>query len=792
MRRSTPFLALFLALAAAPRSQAAAVGPIGTNQRTLVICVRYTDSAATRLANCADWVTLLNTQLNTFFNQATFNQTNFQFQTVGGAGAPANGWLDLGYATSSYNFFTTGQDAINLADPFVDFSQFNRVAVVTNFSGFGGQGGGPWWWRVGEGAEATINGNGSRLMTLSIVNEWIGAWGTAPFDAAAAVIGHELGHHLGAPTHYGDITIAPGSVRDSITPWDIMGLSPTLNHFLGYAKTHRGWVPNSGPRTQTVGPPSGANIDTTITLLPLEQTTAGTQVIRIPFGSSGPFVGYLVENRRQIDGDQALPAQGVLLTGIDESPNAFIGSYVLDDPTAPGNLGAAPLDVGGAYNDAQRNLTVSVLSQAGDTYNVRVQYPLPAPTAPDPAITPWGAPPWETPDIWIDSSRNGWGTYRYTDASGNPTGNGDDAWVNHDNRLMIRVRNLGPGAATNVKAQVFGNSPPGMGDAGPNWDFLGNVVFATIPGMGNATAHVNWRPTVAAHTCVKVVIQNTLGELLASNNLAQENVTAFDTSPSSPYEPVVLHANVFNPFTDRELPIRMNVRDVPLGWGIVLSRESFVLPKGGREPVTFMVFPSGMPPHRKDDDRLRPGLIAVPKLEALMPLHDTWVPIGGIDVWTHLVRRTALTCHLRGTRREGREPALAPSSTQSAPQASPMDPADATRKEPGVALKLTPDQLADIAPRVQRPEPIPQISRRTLVLEGELTPPTAGAIIAVEFRKGAGQNLVYAKTDGRGHYEARFDAPTRGEWVAQSFFAGDTILGAAESNPCRVIVAPKR
>jgi len=51
-----------------------------------VICVKYTDAATTRLANCSDWVTLL-------YNRATFSQTNFQFETISG-GTPSNPQTD--------------------------------------------------------------------------------------------------------------------------------------------------------------------------------------------------------------------------------------------------------------------------------------------------------------------------------------------------------------------------------------------------------------------------------------------------------------------------------------------------------------------------------------------------------------------------------------------------------------------------------------------------------------------------------------------------------------------------
>src|SRR5215472_4065294 len=88
-------------------------------------------------------------------------------------------------------------------------------------------------------------------------------------------------------------------------------------------------------------------------------------------------------------------------------------------------------------------------------FYVRIQYGFPPPGRPDPSIIPWGNPPWTTPDIWIDSQLNGWGVYRYAD------GTRDDAWVNHDNRVYVRIRNLGTAPASNVHVTVYQNDPPG-------------------------------------------------------------------------------------------------------------------------------------------------------------------------------------------------------------------------------------------------------------------------------------------------------------------------------------------
>lgn len=820
LRRLLSFWFL-LSLIASAAAYAAPESTIGTNQPTLVICARWTDALTPRMANCSDWVNVLNTETNNFYNQATFNQTNFQFETISGAGAPTNGWIDLPYDTaSSPGFFGVGQDAITLADPYANFANYNRVVVITSWPEFGASGGGPWWWAVNEGVEATVTPAAggtpapSRLMTMALANEWLPNTVGLPFDEGASVIAHELGHQLGAPTHYGGIFVGT-AVRDTITPWDIMGLSPTLNHFLGYPKADRGWVP-AGPRIVTVGPPVAAPLDQTITLRPLEQTTALPQVIRIPFTSGSPFVGYMVENRRQINGDELLPSQGVLISAVDESPNSVIRAFVMEDPSDPLNLDQAPLEVAEAFTDATRNLTVTVLSQNGDNYDVRVQY-APSATTFDPAITPWGAPPWETADIWIDSQRNMFDTYLYTDGSGNPIGNGDDAWVDHDNRVYVRVDNKGTGTATNVRVQVYVNSPPGMGDAGPNWDYLGTFVIPSIAGGGNGRGFILWHPTVAAHTCIKAVILDTPGELLTSNNVAQENVTHFDTSPSSPYEPVHLEATVFNPF-DTDLPIRIHVNDVPYGWAVVTDPPQMVLPPRGRHPVHVTVHPSGFPPHEADGspsaptrtkkqdcppdvkwdphrlrETMRIGFIGRPKVEAQMPFYDTFVPIGGIDVWTHLARETRLTCRVAGLKQmvdtgldRAIRDALAPPKANAGlrPKTGEPDDKQYDPKRP----RLDPSKIHEVFPLVRRPESEPVVRRGRVTIEGQLTPAIAGAVIAVEVRQGKKSRVEFVKTDATGNYRIVTAGNLPGRTAVQAFYDGDREHGKSESGFCAFIV----
>jgi hypothetical protein len=751
----------------------ALISHLGTDQVVQVICVTWSDHAGTRLASCNDWATLLNNEIDNFYDQATHGQTTFVFQAP--AGAPNNGWLALGYPTADYDFQKVGQDAVSLADPYVDFSNVNRVAVITNNPNFGGQGGFGWDWAVDEGVEHTRIEDGvsvgKRYMSMSIVNEWQTAWGTLPFDAAAAVVGHELGHHLDLKTHYGSVGWFPGGPRDAITPWDIMGLSPHRNHFLGWAKLERQWTPGIG--VQTVGPPTAADIVQDIALSPSE-TAGGVDLIRIPITAGPLFTGYTVETRRQINGDENLPEAGVLLAFVDENPGTVRKAIVLDDAGSPGDLYQAALEVGDSYADTARNLTVTYLSQNGNDANVRVEYRLPPALPPNPLITPWGAPPWETVDIWVDSEQNGWDVYRYTDGSGNPVGNGDDAWVDHVNRIYFRIGNGGTGAAGNVRVRVYANEPPGMGDRGADWKYLGTAVFPNIAAGDTEVGYVNWVPEVGQHTCIKVEIIATDEEITATDNVAQENVTAFDTTSGSAYRPRCRRFIVNNPFADRETRVLMQVRDIPPRWAVQVEPDDFVLPPAASDEVCMSVFPPAQ------DEEYAPGYIGRPKLQAMVPYANTFIPIGGIDVWAHLSTRSQLTCDSNGSNLLQDGPAADGPEAGLAPSAPTLDPG-----RPIAGAGALEQWFLDASLVGPLPEPVAVGLADVILAEGRLQPGFSGATIAVDFRSGATRETRLVQTDAQGRWSAQFDPATGGLWEVKAHFAGDLSRAAASSNRCR-------
>jgi hypothetical protein len=236
---------------------------------------------------------------------------------------------------------------------------------------------------------------------------------------------------------------------------------------------------------------------------------------------------------------------------------------------------------------------------------------------------------------------------------------------------------------------------------------------------------VLWTPTVGAHTCIRATIEDSPGELSTTNNRAQENVAAFETSTGSPWEPIETKLMVYNPHQDEPTTAQFVVHDVPEGWGIIVDPPELELEPGGSGSVFFAAHPAG-PPDIKDERlneilrKYQPGFIGKPWIEALVPYADTFVPIGGVDVWVHLVERTELDVEARADDKE-------------------------------------------------------------IHVSGQLRPAVAEAVIAIEAGGLRGKpSIVHAKTNADGVFETRLPAKARVKTI-QASFAGDDVYRSAES-----------
>ncbi|NNE34219.1 MAG: hypothetical protein HKN13_03220, partial [Rhodothermales bacterium] len=205
----------------------------------------------------------------------------------------------------------------------------------------------------------------------------------------------------------------------------------------------------------------------------------------------------------------------------------------------------------------------------------------------DLAVTPWNAPPWESPDIWIEHGdkaeadlstvplpENG-EPARWSDTY-DPNAPGNDG--KPLNWIRVKVTNNGTVDATDVELKVKVNSPGGMGGKG-DWVELDLSEPADIPAGGSTIISVPWNPKVRGHTCIQVEIfrwSSALGDIDLTNNGTQENVNSFRPTAGSPWHPAPFSVDVANPF-DRALEIYLQADGLRPGFSVAWDEAFFVM-----------------------------------------------------------------------------------------------------------------------------------------------------------------------------------------------------------------------
>lgn len=362
-----------------------------------------------------------------------------------------------------------------------------------------------------------------------------------------------------------------------------------------------------------------------------------------------PDLYYLASVRKRLNGDEIVPIpdEGVLIERV-----VIGGDPAFDDCSGDGEFCPRWVNLQGVggdrdvlwktglYTNATDGVNIQVAEVAGSgqsVYQVSVFFD-PAADMPDVMINPWLTPPeanYETPDIWIDSSCNGYDTYQYGtitpsgDATPVGAGNGDNPCANVVNRIYARVRNIGGAAATNVVVHFDVTDPLGLGINGANgFVEIGSVDRIDFPELAiiNAGEYVDvflpWTPAVPPedleegafdfHSCLRVRIDPVANETNTANqdgHAEQENIAQFYTSPDNaglsiqagtaaagvPIELVVHLRNdseasrrSFNLFWDSNLPpqwaltVNGGVRVVELDPGEVVDVPVSIVPEGVR------------------------------------------------------------------------------------------------------------------------------------------------------------------------------------------------------------------
>jgi len=259
----------------------------------------------------------------------------------------------------------------------------------------------------------------------------------------------------------------------------------------------------------------------------------------------------------------------------------------------------------------------------------------------DLALTPWGAPPWESVDIWVDNEvENDLGQYSYEDNAGNPIMNGDNIAIGQDNFLHARIHNLGDIDVTDDVTVIWRMEHPQLAGGHLQGPELGRVVVNGVPARSSVvTPGLKFRPqdNNEGHVCVSAEIVSIPGERNETlNNSAQENLTQWFSRDGSPFESIEFVAATKNPFDNRTLQIRLDVPKVPQGWTVEVEQVGFeLLPEASLEqtvrikPIKQILLKNTGP--RKHIEPF------IANIEAKTILKDNWVTIGGLTAVVHPV-----------------------------------------------------------------------------------------------------------------------------------------------------------
>jgi hypothetical protein len=490
-----------------------------------------------------------------------------------------------------------------------------------------------------------------------------------PFE----VFVHEIGHNLGLPDLYQEPG-APIAAGTELDRWDIMAEDTAARHPTSWSKAYKSRDPATNTTWMSPGglavitPPTGsATKQVQLLITPLESPLPATNPYAAQYPPPIVFChaaqlqlepnrSLYIENRQRspytspglfgdVNYSRGLPGQGIIVT---DAVNTTTGLPVLRKEVVLLTPLTDPLDTPGEQRTvfvftSTNSIRVELREVVGflpEVYLVEVTWG----QGPyfDYRISDWNPPPWESPDIWIDTRvDNDWDVYRHSDPArnpgvpGNPVLNGDRSRVGWPSRVYARIWNDGDIARTNVRVRFQIVIPAGMGPS-PGTD-IGDATV-NLPAGGSALAMVPWTPASAnqGHVCIRVLVDHETGELNANNNMAQENVTDWWLQGSPPYDPVEFPFQVTNPLP-RRAQVRMRARGLLPGWFMDVDPVEFWLEPGETILGTARIRADASVPV-ENRDIPSPML----SLEALAAQGDTWVPFGGISGTAHPVRRANL------------------------------------------------------------------------------------------------------------------------------------------------------
>ena len=483
------------------------------------------DSIHSPRHTATEYENMLNSRISSYFNEVTYNKVSLTFEAILNPDS-ADGWFDAPHQLYEYNnpdpepnpnTASYYQDALSLVYPLIGsaIENYDILLVVQNIQshfGFTSVYGG-----VQPGDFVTIPITAGQLH-LNIASVTVGE--NPDDEGFYEVVAHEFGHVF--------------SLYHSIMGrYDQMGGSDVQTHFSGWSKMFAGWLTGITDMPCIQGP---CEITTELTRLEYE----GNNLLRIPFIET-PYVGYIVECRAKVGFDENIPEAGVVISYVDTTSGYENAARMVFPTTTSNSLADASLIPGDVFLDEDKEITIVYESKTGSN-NCIIKATRGEITAPDPMIRRNNTteetsrnPYYFSEDIYIDSQKNGWGifgagnVYSGEGEFGAPTGRGDPFWVNHENRIMFRIRNEGFGPAENLKVNIFVRQPltiyiPGITcqSKEKNDELIGSVEIDHLDEDEIYYGYVPWTPNENSAALVTVAIDDYVGEISHGNNMAKE------------------------------------------------------------------------------------------------------------------------------------------------------------------------------------------------------------------------------------------------------------------------------
>jgi hypothetical protein len=506
---------------------------------------------------------------------------------------------------------------------------------------------------------------------LQFKGSWVAITTGFPWE----VYTHEIGHTLGFPDLYDDSGLQAGVELDK---WDMMDCSwcdahPSawIKHWRSRGEGYKGnpWMKDDD--VEKIEVPKQTKT-WNVLLAPVERPLPATN----PFATShpnaplrlairivlSPELSFYVENRQKpfksstfgtSKYDSKIPAEGVIITDAADRDKSKLFRVFVVMATPYSNSLDTLGETWTHYVTPTNRIQVKLVEALGNNptvYRMQVTWgeiPPATGTSFDFRIRDWNPPPWESPDIWVDTRvDNDWGEYKHSDAkknpnvAGHPVLNGDRLRAAWESRLYARVWNDGNVEKKNVRVKFQVVIPAAMGPS-PGLD-IGEVTVNLPPGGSAVTPPVKWAPMSdkEKHMCIRAFVVPDPGEKDYKNNLAQENFTDWYIKSGSAYQPVSFPFQVTNPLPRRALVLMRSHGLVP-GFNLTVEPYRFWLEpdetirgQANLEAEDWVMLEDDMHEEGKE-----PPVVS---LEAWVKRGCTYVPFGGVSGIAHTVRTATL------------------------------------------------------------------------------------------------------------------------------------------------------